>query len=165
MGHKQDPTRITTDNTTADGIANGTVKTKRTTEMDMHFHWVRDRVEQDQFRVIWKPGKDNYGDYFTKHHPPSHHIKMRPTYLQVAKKATTPESKCEGELISDSGLSQSRVTSATSQPESQVESQTISTHSQEKDAGAPTTVAELSHIGKTHLVHQARGITTRNAAV
>ena len=157
MGHPQQPTRIETDNTTADGIANGTVKAKRTKAMDMRFHWVRDRVKQDQFRVIWKPGKDNYGDYFTKHHPPSHHIKMRPTYLQTAKKATTPESKCKGVLISDPRRSQTRVTSDSSQPDPQVESQTVATHSQELHAGASATVADFSHIdGKTHLVRQAR---------
>ena len=30
---------------------------------------------------LWKPGKTNKGNYFTKHPPPSHHRKMQPFYL------------------------------------------------------------------------------------
>lgn len=103
MGHPQpSPTPIMTDNSTADGIANDTVKIKRSKAMDMRFYWIRDRVRQGQFRVHWKRGKDNKADYFTKHHPPSHHIEVRPTYLQVAQAAAwvaTPTSDCEGVLI------------------------------------------------------------------
>ena len=89
MGHKQyGPTPIQTDNSTAEGIANDTVKAKRSKAMDMRFYWIRDRVKQGQFRVHWKPGKTNRADYHTKHHPPSHHIKERPTYLQVASQAS-----------------------------------------------------------------------------
>ena len=85
MGHPQPgPTPITTDNQVATGIANDTVKTKRTKAMDMRFYWIRDRVRQGQFRVHWKRGADNHGDYYTKHFPPSHHQAVRPTYLQVA---------------------------------------------------------------------------------
>ena len=105
MGHPQPgPTPIQTDNTTAAGIANDTVKAKRSKAMDMRFYWIQDRVKQGQFRVHWKRGAVNYADYHTKHHPPSHHIKMRPTYLQVAAKAThnhaQTKSSGEGVLIS-----------------------------------------------------------------
>jgi hypothetical protein len=75
------PTRITTDNSTADGFANRRTKIKRSKAMDMRFYWVQDRVDQGQIAVQWGSGQDNHGDYFTKHHPPSHHIKVRPTYL------------------------------------------------------------------------------------
>jgi hypothetical protein len=147
MKHPQPATPLCTDNTTADGFANGTTKQKRTKAMDMRFHWIKDRVKQGQYRVYWSPGKDNKGDYFTKHHPPSHHIKMRPIYLQ------TPESECEGVLISDPRLNQSRVPQDSPQPESQ----TVTTHSQELHAGAASAVAQPSHIeGQTHLVRPAR---------
>ena len=87
MGYPQaGPTPIQTDNSTAEGIANDTVKIKRSKAMDMRFFWIRDRVKQGQFRVHWKPGKTNHADCYTKHHPPSHHIKVRPTYLHVATK-------------------------------------------------------------------------------
>ena len=40
--------------------------------MDMRFYWVRDRVQQGQFIIYWKPGTDNKGDFYTKHHSPTH---------------------------------------------------------------------------------------------
>ena len=49
--------------------------------MDMRFYWVRYRVEQKHFEVKWKPGHMNLGDYFTKHHPPTHYRSMRQNYL------------------------------------------------------------------------------------
>jgi hypothetical protein len=75
------PTQITTDNSTADGFANKRTKIKRSKAMDMRFYWVQDRVEQGQIAVRWASGSTNHGDYFTKHHPPSHHTQVRPTYL------------------------------------------------------------------------------------
>ena len=81
LGHKQPPTPIVTDNDTATGIATDTVKQKRSKEMDMRFYWIRDRVRQEQFYVYWRKGLLNKADYFTKHHPPSHHQLMRPVYL------------------------------------------------------------------------------------
>jgi hypothetical protein len=38
MGHKQPPTPMETDNTTATGYRNGTIKQKRTKAMDMRFY-------------------------------------------------------------------------------------------------------------------------------
>jgi hypothetical protein len=103
MGHKQlGPTPIQTDNSTAEGIANDTVKAKRSKAMDMRFYWIRDRVKQGQFRVHWKPGDDNKADYHTKHHPPSHHIQERSTYLQVASRNNRRTNEREGVLIPDS---------------------------------------------------------------
>jgi hypothetical protein len=49
--------------------------------MDMRFYWVKDRVEPQQFKVGWAPGNTNLGDYFTRHHSPAHHKRMRPYYL------------------------------------------------------------------------------------
>jgi hypothetical protein len=49
--------------------------------MDMRFFWIKDRVEQKQFNVGWAPGDNTLGDYFTKHHSPAHHKRMRPYYL------------------------------------------------------------------------------------
>ena len=81
MGHPQPATPITTDNTTAAGIANRTVKQKKTRAMDMRFYWLADRVEQRQFDIGWEPGEGNQADYFTKSHSPKHNQKMRPMYL------------------------------------------------------------------------------------
>jgi hypothetical protein len=51
LGHPQPPngTPIRTDNSTANGIRNQTVKPKRSKSMDMQFWWLADRVEQNQF--------------------------------------------------------------------------------------------------------------------
>jgi hypothetical protein len=87
MGHPQPPTPIQTDNSTAAGITNGTVRQRKSKAMDMRFYWVQDRVRQKQFLVYWRQGSENLGDYFTKHHSTAHHRIIRPTYLHVAKQA------------------------------------------------------------------------------
>ena len=85
MGHPQPPTPIQTDNSTAEGVINNKVQPKRTKAMDMRFHWLRDRETLKQFRFYWRPGRMNYADYWTKHHPAAHHRNFRPEIL-------TPES-------------------------------------------------------------------------
>ena len=81
LGHKQPPTPLQTDNTMADGVINGKIQPKQTKAMDMRFHWIRDRECQEQFRFYWRPGKLNYADYWTKHHPAAHHRNMRREFL------------------------------------------------------------------------------------
>jgi hypothetical protein len=81
LGHPQPPTPMVTDNSTASGIANESVKQKRSKAMDMRFYWIRDRVRQGQYLVYWRRGSTNRADYFTKHHHPKHHVAMRPAYL------------------------------------------------------------------------------------
>jgi hypothetical protein len=83
VGHPQPPTPMETDNTTATGYSNGTIKQKRTKAMDMHFYWIKDRVKQGQFDVYWGPGYQNLADYFTKHHSPAHHKRMREIYIHA----------------------------------------------------------------------------------
>jgi hypothetical protein len=81
MGHPQPPTPMQVDNSTAEGFANDTIKQKRSKAIDMRFYWIKDRTRQGQFLVYWRPGSQNLGDYQTKHHPASHHLVMRPTFL------------------------------------------------------------------------------------
>ena len=85
MGHPQPPTEIITDNQAAHGILNKSCKQTRSKAIDMNYYWVRDRIEQGQFKLTWKTGAENLADYFTKHHSPAHHKKMRPIYLQIIK--------------------------------------------------------------------------------
>jgi hypothetical protein len=82
MGYPQDASPIIVDNKCAVGIANTTVKIKRTKAIDMRWHWVRDRVRQGHFTVEWHPGRDNLADFFTKAHPATHHRAMRHYYVQ-----------------------------------------------------------------------------------
>ena len=81
LGHKQPPTPLQTDNSMAEAVTNGKVQPKRTKAMDMRFHWLRDRECQQQFRIYWRPGKLNYADYWTKHHPTKHHQQMRNEFI------------------------------------------------------------------------------------
>ena len=81
MGHKQPPTPLQTDNAMADAVCNGKIQPKRTKAMDMRFHWLRDRECQKQFRIYWRPGKSNYADYWTKHHPTTHHKNTRKEFI------------------------------------------------------------------------------------
>jgi hypothetical protein len=83
LGHKQPPTPMETDNTTATGYSNGTIKQKRTKTMDMRFYSIKDRVKQGQFRIYWGPGFQNLADYFKKHHSPAHHKRKRDVYIHA----------------------------------------------------------------------------------
>lgn len=66
VGKPQPPTLIMCDNQCAVGIATDTVKLKRTKTIDMRFHWVRDRVNQGHFIIMWRKGQHNLADFFTK---------------------------------------------------------------------------------------------------
>ena len=81
MGWPQPATPVRTDNLVSKGIVTGEVKQRRSRAIDMRFCWVRDRVEQGQHRIHWRPGKTNLADCFTKHHSPKHHQTVRPIYL------------------------------------------------------------------------------------
>jgi hypothetical protein len=84
LGHTQPPTPLRTYNSTAFGILNETIKQKRSKAMDMRYHWLTDRVRQKQFDVYWRPGRENLGDYHTKHHSAQHHKNMRGLILHQA---------------------------------------------------------------------------------
>jgi hypothetical protein len=97
MGHPQPATPIHVDNSTAVGIANNTVKRQRSRSMEMRYFWIADQVRRGIFNVKWHPGLEQLGDYYTKHHPTSHHIQIRPFYLHeptsplILPRAPTPE--------------------------------------------------------------------------
>ena len=84
LGHSQPKSGspFTTDNLTAQGILNSKMRQKLSKSFDMRYWWMRDRINQNEFNLTWAPGKLNLADYFTKHHPPWHHRKMRYLYLQ-----------------------------------------------------------------------------------
>ena len=83
LGYPQDPTPLITDNTTALGIANRSVRLKRSKAIDMRYHWIRDRVDLGDYVVLWGPGADNLADYFTKTHPPAHYKSMRSHFVSA----------------------------------------------------------------------------------
>ena len=49
--------------------------------MDMRFHCIHDHINQKLILVYWDKRKNNYADYFTKHHPPTHHKFIYPKFL------------------------------------------------------------------------------------
>jgi hypothetical protein len=95
LDHPQPATPMRTDNSTADGIMNKTVKQKQSKSMDMRFYWLQDRVEQGQFRVFWAPGKINLADYQSKVQPTSVHKAVQPIYLYVEGKSPTTLQGCD----------------------------------------------------------------------
>ena len=83
LGHSQPPTPIFMDNMTSKGLYNDSLKLGQSKFMDMRFHWIRDRVKQGQFQVLWIPGSSNRADYFSMNHSPTHHRIMIPMFLQL----------------------------------------------------------------------------------
>jgi hypothetical protein len=60
LGHKQLPTPMQTDNTTALGVVNNKVE-KKLKAIDMKYHWLRCRINQRQFCHYWAASKSNNG--------------------------------------------------------------------------------------------------------
>ena len=81
MGHEQPRTPIQTDNSTALGVVTNNIQPRRTKAIDMRFYWLQCRDAQGQFKYYWRPGPTNLANYWTKHHPTSHHVKKRASIL------------------------------------------------------------------------------------
>jgi hypothetical protein len=77
LGYPQPCTTILVDNTCAIGLATDTLKTARTKAIYMRFHWLRDRVRQEQFNIIKVASADNIADFFTKALPVHEHLARR----------------------------------------------------------------------------------------
>jgi hypothetical protein len=99
MDHPQPATPMQTDNLCAAGIANDTLKQRRSKTITMRLCWIRYRVNQHQFVVHWRRGSDDLADYFTKHHSPAHHRLMRSRYLLDIHKPAVRVGSGEGVLI------------------------------------------------------------------
>ena len=82
MNHPQPPTTINTDNSTTVGFVRNNIQMKRSKSWDMNFHWLRDKETMKEININWGKGKDNFADYFTKHHSIVHHRRMRPIYIK-----------------------------------------------------------------------------------
>ena len=104
LGHPQptNGTPLFNDNSTATGILTASIRPKLSKAFDMRFHWLNDRVNNKQFQIIWRKGKLNMADYFTKHHPPWHHKVMRYRYLHKALslRQVSPVRGCITSLLS-----------------------------------------------------------------
>lgn len=81
LGHPQKQNPLITDYSTANSFVHSEMRVKRSKSWDMQFNWLRDHSAQDQFDIKWDKGVHNMADYFTKHHPPSHHRLKRYDYI------------------------------------------------------------------------------------
>ena len=81
LGHVQGATLIMTDNECCEGILDNTAKQIRSKAMDMRFYWVKCRITQGQFKLLWRSGQENLADYFTKLHAKVNHKITRPLYV------------------------------------------------------------------------------------
>jgi hypothetical protein len=98
LGYPQSQTEIFCDNLCAVGLANNTFNLKRTKTIDMRYHWIRDQVKLDVFKVTWKAGKLNLADFFTKAHPVKHHKLIRWKYVHMSEDDSNI-TRSEGVLI------------------------------------------------------------------
>ncbi|GFH59506.1 hypothetical protein CTEN210_15982 [Chaetoceros tenuissimus] len=67
LDHPQpdDGTPLVTDNASSHGLLTKLMKPKRAKEWDMRYHWLEDRIQQKQYKLIWRKGIENLADYFT----------------------------------------------------------------------------------------------------
>jgi hypothetical protein len=89
LNHEQHTIDLFTDNRCAVGLANHTVKIRRSKSIDMRFHWIRDRVRQGHFRVSWMPGANILADFFTKALPVRRHQLLMKSLVHIPVAAPT----------------------------------------------------------------------------
>ena len=100
MGHKQSPTLMKSNNTTALGVFTNNTASKRVKSMNMKLHCFHCRSIQGQFCHNWHLGLTNLGDYVTKHHTSIHHRALHGTYLTPTT-GTNTQQGCVRHVIRD----------------------------------------------------------------
>jgi hypothetical protein len=88
MGYPQEPTIITCDNTSAIGIATDS----RSKAVDMRFHWVRDRVRQNQFIIVISPCSKTWQTTSLKPYPKSPTVNSTRTSCTIWRPIPTSSS-------------------------------------------------------------------------
>ena len=81
MGHPQQPTRIKTDNKTANSFVYASMRVKRSKSWDMRYHRLKEAAIRTILNISWDKGSNNDADNFTKHHPPAHHRLQLSIYI------------------------------------------------------------------------------------
>ena len=84
LDHKQPATPLKINNYITDFFVNSGMKQKRSKKWYIKCHWLRDNEVLDQLIVYCDRGTKNDANYFTKHHPPIHHRKIRPRYIHTS---------------------------------------------------------------------------------
>jgi hypothetical protein len=78
MGHVMPPITMLCDNNFAIGLTTDTIKQRRSKSIDMRFHWLRDRIRQDQFTIQYLATNCILADFFTKTLPTKNPLAMMP---------------------------------------------------------------------------------------
>ena len=89
LGHPQPPTPVHVDNTTAVGIVNNTIKSQQSRATKMGHFWLLNQKNNRYFKVWYKQGAENMGDYPFKAHTGAIHQHVRPYYLQMPNSPRT----------------------------------------------------------------------------
>ena len=84
LGYMQSPTTMLCDNKFAVGLGSSSVKAKHSKAIDVKFYWIRDRVRRKQFNLVWREGKLNLADFFTKPLPVKVHQQLMPFFVDCS---------------------------------------------------------------------------------
>jgi hypothetical protein len=82
MGYPQPPTILYGDNTTAIGIANDSIKVKKSKAMDNKMHWIQDRTRLKDFSPTHIATELNSADYQTKNLSIKEHNRQVKNYIK-----------------------------------------------------------------------------------
>ena len=83
LGHPQPPSSVQVDNTTFIEIVNNTIKRQQSRAMEMRYFWLLNQKNNKYFKVYYKPGAENMGDYPSKAHTGAIHAHVRPYYMYM----------------------------------------------------------------------------------
>ncbi len=79
LGHpQQSPPLLFVDNECAIGLATSSIRPKKSKSIDMRLDWLKERVSQQFFRLVFLPGLINPANFFTKILPVYHHLAALP---------------------------------------------------------------------------------------
>jgi hypothetical protein len=90
FGHPQEATEIKVDNAVASGIANQTMKQRKSKAIETKYHWIRDQVSLGRLRVTWEKGVNNLADYLTKAFPGSTIARIRSFFQDTPPRQLSP---------------------------------------------------------------------------
>ena len=105
MGHPQNTTPIKTDNSTVNGIIDKSMKARYLRADSNRLKWVREKVDEGIFEAHWESAKASLAGYPTKHHSPTHHRTVRPTYTYQSNQSPAAMQGCANIL---EGLAKAR---------------------------------------------------------
>lgn len=94
LDHPQPATPVKTDNSVAFSFTHANIRQRKSKTWDMNWNWLRDKQTQKIFRIYWKPGSQNHGDYWTKHHSPTYHTQVRSRYVVNNVSSTLSDLHC-----------------------------------------------------------------------